>query len=92
MIPSLTFPAFLLLTPLVLFLLFYVLYSVFTLYHLLRFGLSGVPLYLLLVIYIMGTVTLLGGSLLLLSTYDWTASLTTDMLTKTFFNPRLFTL
>ena len=57
------------------FLLFYIIYSLFNVYHLLKYGVAGLPLYLLVVVFTGGTILLVGGSILLLLNYDWSYTL-----------------
>ncbi len=53
------------------FMVFYVLYSLFNIYHLIRYGVYGFGLYLLVTIFTMGTILLFFGSVSLLSGYNW---------------------
>ena len=53
------------------FILFYVIYSLFNIYHLVRFGVSGPFLFGLLGVYLIGTVVLLAMSGLSLMRFDW---------------------
>jgi hypothetical protein len=57
-----------------LFLLFFFVYSAFNLYHMVRFGKSGFGLYSILALFMLGSLVLVGGSLLVMSGYDWSAS------------------
>ncbi|MBI5369862.1 hypothetical protein HZA85_01570 [Candidatus Uhrbacteria bacterium] len=54
------------------YMLFYVLYSLFNIYHLIRYGVYGFGLYLIVTLFTGGTILLVGGSLYLLLGYDWT--------------------
>jgi|GEM_PF-676137 len=54
------------------FLLFFVVYSFFNLYHLLKYGVYGFGLYLIVTIFTGGTILLASGSFFLLAGYDWT--------------------
>lgn len=55
------------------FLLFFVIYSLFNLYHLLRFGTFGIGLFGITALFIGGTAVLLTVSFAMLSTFDWSA-------------------
>lgn len=68
-------PMAVLLIPFALFLGFYILYSLFNLYHLLRFGLEGIPLLCIILVFLGGSGLLVGGSLFALSQYDWSGEI-----------------
>lgn len=53
------------------YMLFYVLYSMFNIYHLVRYGVYGFGLYLLVTLFAGGTILLLAGSYFLLIEYNW---------------------
>lgn len=53
------------------YMLFYVLYSLFNIYHLIRYGIYGLGLYLIVTIFTGGTILLVSGSIFLLIEYDW---------------------
>lgn len=53
------------------YMLFYVLYSLFNIYHLVRYGVYGFGLYFLVTIFAGGTILLLAGSYFLLIEYNW---------------------
>ena len=55
-----------------LFLLFFCLYTIFNVYHLVRFGTYGFGLYLITAVFLFGSVVLLAISFTMLSSYDWT--------------------
>ncbi len=73
MIPDISLPIFVFLIPYGLFSLFYILYSVFNIYHLVRFGVYTFGAYLIITIFLGGTVFLVGASFYLLAPYDWFA-------------------
>lgn len=80
---DLVLPMTVLLIPFGLFLAFYILYSLFNLYHLLRFGLEGVPLFLITIVFIGGSVVLIAGTIFALAGYDWSGELSlTDTLNE----------
>lgn len=53
------------------YMLFYCLYSLFNIYHLIRYGVYGFGLYLIVTIFTGGTILLVAGSVFLLMGYDW---------------------
>ena len=53
----------------------YVLYTIFNIYHLIRYGVYGFGLYLIVTIFAGGTVILVAGSAFLLMEYDWSVPL-----------------
>ncbi len=55
------------------YMLFYVLYSLFNIYHLMRYGVYGLSLYVLITVFAGGTILLISGSVFLLAEYDWSA-------------------
>ena len=71
------------------FLLVYIIYSLFNLFHLLKYGVAGLPLYLIIVAFAGGTILLLGGSFLILLNYDWTYTAPLSQI-GTFMNDTLF--
>ena len=64
-----------LLLPLGIFFLVFVLYSLFNLYHLFRFGVYNFGLYIISTIYILGTVFLVSLAIFITLDIDWTASI-----------------
>lgn len=80
------FPLSVLLFPYALFLLFFVLWGAFTLYHLLRFSVYGKVLYAVVGVFLVGAVLLVGGSMWAVSRYDWTRTVS---LSETFTAPSL---
>ena len=56
------------------FALFYVIYSIFNIYHLVRFGVYTFGAYLIITIFLAGTVFLVGASFYMLVPYDWFAT------------------
>ncbi|NQV90146.1 hypothetical protein HQ487_01930 [Candidatus Uhrbacteria bacterium] len=71
------------------YMLFYVLYSLFNVYHLLKYGMYGFGLYLLVTVFTGGTIILLAGSTYLLMDYDWSHPISLDDTVK-FYNEDLF--
>ncbi len=70
-LPNLSVPVSIFLYVYSAYMLFYVLYSMFNIYHLIRYGVYGFGLYLLVTIFTGGTILLLSGSFFLLSEYNW---------------------
>ncbi len=75
MIPEMHLPLAIFLIPYGLFLFFYTVYALFNLYHLLRFGVYNAGAYALIIIFCGGTIFLVGGSLLMMLQYDWSATI-----------------
>ncbi len=53
------------------YLLFYISYSLFNIYHLLRYGIYSFSLYVLITVFAGGTILLTAGSVFLLWDIDW---------------------
>lgn len=71
------------------YMLFYVLYSLFNIYHLIRYGVYGFGLYLIVAMFTGGTIILVSASVFLLAQYDWTRPLSLDNAVE-FYNADLF--
>ncbi len=71
------------------YMLFYVLYALFNIYHLLRYGVYGFGLYILVTVFTGGTIILVSGAAFLLMEYDWTRSISFQD-TVDFYNEDLF--
>lgn len=56
------------------FLVFFLLYTAFNLYHLLRFGTYGIGLYAVIATFSFGTVCILAASYFILAPLDWTVT------------------
>lgn len=61
-----------------LFMFFYVIYSLFNVYHLIRYGFYNFSLYLLVTIFTGGTIILIAGSVFQMMTYDWSRPIRFD--------------
>ncbi len=72
------FPISFFLIPYAVFIVIFLIFSFFNIYHLLRYGIYNFALYLLSVIYIGGTIFIIGASYILLSDYSWAASFSLD--------------
>ncbi len=68
---------------------FYILYSLFNIYHLVRYGVYGFGLYLIVTIFTGGTILLVAGSTFLLLEYDWTLPISLGNAAE-FYNEDLF--
>ncbi len=71
------------------YMVFYVLYSLFNIYHLIRYGVYGLGLYLIVSIFVGGTIILVAGSVFPLLEYEWTLPLSLDRVGD-FYNEDLF--
>lgn len=89
-LPSLALPLWSLLVFYGLFLVFFVLYTGFNLYHLLRFGTYGIGLYGVTAFFLGGTVLLLAVSFFLLLPYDWSYSMSLGEFFERFKNDQFF--
>lgn len=88
-LPNIDLPIYVFLFVFVAYMLFYVLYSLFNIYHLIRYGVYGFGLYLIVTIFTGGTILLVAGSTLLLLDYDWTFSISPNNAAE-FYNENLF--
>lgn len=70
---DLSFPVSFLLIPYVGFLLVIALYSMFTFYHLVRFGVKGPAFFVVMGVFLAGSLVLSAGSAVALSEFNWTA-------------------
>lgn len=89
-LPPFSIPLWALLVAYGAYLAFFLLYAAFNLYHLLRFGMYGLGLYLITALFVVGTVLLIAASYSLLAPFDWTVSFPVSSLfdrsaTSTFF-------
>jgi len=66
-----SFPIAYFLIPYAFFVLVFFIFSIFNIYHLLRYGIYNFNLYVLSVIYLSGTIFILGASIILLNNFDW---------------------
>ena len=78
-----SFPITYLLIPYGLFLAIFMVYSFFNIYHLMRYGIYNFRLYLISVIFLGGTLFILGSSALVLFGFDWSVSLDLGMILNT---------
>ena len=72
------FPILYFLIPYALFVLVFVAFSLFNIYHLLRYGIYNFNLYVLSVVYLAGTIFIFGTSIIVLNTFDWTVLFSTE--------------
>jgi hypothetical protein len=73
-----TFPILYFLIPYALFVLVFVVFSLFNIYHLLRYGIYNFNLYVLSVVYLAGTIFVLGASIIILNSFDWSVLFSTE--------------
>ena len=71
------------------YMLFYILYSLFNIYHLVKYGIYGFGLYVIVTVFTCGTILLVGGSFFLLAEYDWTTPITLEGASE-YYNEDLF--
>lgn len=71
-LPEFSIPVVIFLGIFVLYMLFYLVYSLFNLFHLVKYGIAGTGLYIIVTVFLSGTVLLVAGSIFLLLPYDWT--------------------
>lgn len=84
-----SFPIGVILLPFGLFMLFYCVYSLFNLYHLLRFGVAGPILYAVTVVYAVGTAAILVGAIWGLSGYDFSYPISLSGVSRALSTPPL---
>lgn len=70
-LPELSIPVSIFLFVFGAYMMFYVLYSLFNIYHLVRYGVYGFGLYLLVTIFTGGTILLVSASVFMLAQYNW---------------------
>jgi len=85
-----TFPILYFLIPYALFVLVFVTFSLFNIYHLLRYGIYNFNLYVLSVVYLAGTVFILGASIIILNSFDWSVLFSADTILGTSDQNQLF--
>lgn len=88
-IPNINIPIYILLFVFAAFLIIYVFSSLFNIYHLLRYGISGFGLYLIVTIFTGGTILLVAGSAMMLTQYDWSVPISLNSAAQ-FYNEDLF--
>lgn len=66
-----TIPLAIVLIPFLLFLILFFIFSIFNLFHLIHYGPSTTGKFVVIAIYVAGTLALLGGSYFVLAPYDW---------------------
>ena len=71
-------PITILLIPLAIFLVLYLLFSVFNIFHLIHYGVRSNGFFITILIYIVGTVFLLGASYIALKDFDWQRTIDTS--------------
>jgi hypothetical protein len=88
-LPNIDIPIMIFLAIFGAYMFFYVLYSLFNIYHLIRYGVYGFGLYLIVTIFAGGTIILIAGSTFLLMEFDWNTPISLDD-TVEFYNENLF--
>ena len=88
-LPNFAIPIYAFLFVFAAYMLFYVLYSLFNIYHLIRYGVYGFGLYLIVTIFTGGTIILVSGSVFMLMEYDWMLPITLGEAAD-FYNEDLF--
>ncbi len=88
-LPSFNIPIYVFLFVYGAYMLFYVLYALFNIYHLVRYGVYGFGLYLIVTIFTGGTIILVSGSVFMLMEYDWTYPISSGTAVD-FYNEDLF--
>jgi hypothetical protein len=88
-LPDINFPLYVFLFVFGAYMLFYILYSLFNIYHLIRYGVYGFGLYMIVTVFAGGTILLVAGSTFLLMEYDWLLPISLDTATE-FYNEDLF--
>lgn len=88
-LPNINIPIAVFLAVYGVYMLFYVLYSLFNIYHLIRYGMYGFGLYLIVTVFTGGTLLLVAGSTFLLMEYDWARPISLDNAVE-FYNEDLF--
>ncbi|MBI4713771.1 hypothetical protein HY771_01110 [Candidatus Uhrbacteria bacterium] len=84
--PELTLPVSIFLLLYGAYLLLFLFYSLFNIYHLIRYGLYGFGLYLIITVFAGGTILLVSGSIFLLMKYDWSQPIFVNGLIETYGN------
>lgn len=79
-------PVFLVLIVYAIYLVVYVLYSLFNLFHLMKYGVEGTQLFLIVSVFTGGTILLVAGSIFWLASFDWTFTVPADQLLGSFKN------
>jgi hypothetical protein len=88
-LPQISIPIGVLLFVFAAYMVFYVLYSLFNIYHLIRYGVYGFGLYVLVTVFTGGTIILVSASIFFLMEYDWTLPISFQN-TADFYNNDLF--
>ncbi|MBI4435390.1 hypothetical protein HY630_01855 [Candidatus Uhrbacteria bacterium] len=88
-LPNIDLPLYVFLVVFGAYMVFYVLYSLFNIYHLVRYGVYGFGLYLIVTVFTGGTILLVAGSTFLLLEYNWMLPISLENATE-FYNEDLF--
>jgi hypothetical protein len=71
------------------YMIFYIFYSLFNVYHLIKYGIFGIGLYILVTVFTGGTIILISGSTFMLMEYDWSHPISVDNAAQ-YYNEDLF--
>ncbi|NQV88929.1 MAG: hypothetical protein HQ488_01220 [Parcubacteria group bacterium] len=71
------------------YMLFYIFYGLFNVYHLIKYGIFGIGLYILVTIFTGGTILLISGSTFMLMEYDWSHPISAEGAAQ-YYNEDLF--
>jgi hypothetical protein len=74
-IPNINVPIIIFLALFGLYMLFFIFYSIFNVYHLIRYGIYGFGLYLIITIFTGGTIILVSASFITMNKYNWSQPL-----------------
>ncbi|OGL99828.1 hypothetical protein A2318_03085 [Candidatus Uhrbacteria bacterium RIFOXYB2_FULL_45_11] len=83
---ALNIPVFVVLIVYAIYILFYVLYSLFNLFHLMKYGVEGVQLFLIVIVFTGGTILLVAGSIFWLLSFDWTVAIPLNQILRAYNN------
>ncbi|OGL62670.1 hypothetical protein A3C09_02740 [Candidatus Uhrbacteria bacterium RIFCSPHIGHO2_02_FULL_47_44] len=82
--PEISIPVFSFLGIFGLYMACYVLYSLFNIFHLVKYGIAGNGLFLIVFTFLGGTILLVAASIFLLLPYDWTYAIPLNQITDVF--------
>lgn len=84
-------PLAVVLIPFAIFLVIYLFFLYFNCYHIRIYGVHGFWSHALVTLFLLGTIAILGGSLVVLSRYDWNATIDLQHLAAPFANTDVLT-
>ncbi|MBI2475609.1 hypothetical protein HYV69_04300 [Candidatus Uhrbacteria bacterium] len=77
-------PVSIFLIPYGLYMAVFIFYCFFNIYHLIRYGLYGFGLYIIITIFAGGTILLVSGSIFILKEYDWSQPIFLNNIIETY--------